>query len=208
MSNEMLASVWVSAVIVPFLHSKHFSLDLGNQRGIDPAQTSSIDQETVCHLFPDQGQDFALDLPHIPLILGQESLPTGDVPVHKKADSGYIGHTFTALSKEHEGQREALKIRKIVCTKNWSEKSDVGKNSTGEECIHNFASLDGRLRSFSDTSSLQIYQFLYLCPKVQKHSLKKALAMPSIMNVMRKNLRRTSGRYLRFVSLTRIPLIE
>lgn len=121
MSNEMLAPVWVSTVVVPFLYSNHFPLDLGDQRGIDPAQTSSIDQETVCHLFPDQRQDFALDLVHIPLVLGQKSLPTGDVPVYKKADSGYIGHTFTALSKEHEGQREALKVSKIVCTKNWSE---------------------------------------------------------------------------------------
>jgi hypothetical protein len=153
MPNKMLASVWVSAVIVPFLHSNHFTLDLGHQSGIDPTQISPMDQETACHLFPDQGQDFDLDLTHIPLMLGQEPFPTGDMFVYKKTDPGYIGHTFAALSKEHEGQGEPLKIRKIVCTKNWSKKSYVGKNSTGEECIHNFFSLDGLLRSSSDNSS-------------------------------------------------------
>jgi hypothetical protein len=140
MPDEMIPSVCISTVIVPSLHSDHFPFDLGNQSGVYPGKISAIDQEILSHLLPYQGQDSALDLPHIPLVLGQKTLPTGDMSLQEKTDSGNIGYTFAALPKKHEGQNEPLKVQKIVRRKKWSKKPYVGDDSNGEECIHSFFS--------------------------------------------------------------------
>ena len=124
-----------------FLGKPHLPFNLGNQRGIHPRQMCSIDKKFALKSLLEQLYKTASHIIDVPLILRQESFPTGDMPVHKEASSSDVCHAFTCLAKEQESQYKTTKVDEIVGCKRRSKCANIVYNRRWKECIHRFSLL-------------------------------------------------------------------
>src|SRR3990172_982082 len=114
MSYDMVSSLRIAAVVMPFLNSWHFTCDFGDKGCINRGQIASINDELISKLLHQKNNQTLLNTVQVPLILRDKSFPTGKMSLYKKRDSGNIGDTFTCLSRKHESKHHCTKIDKVV----------------------------------------------------------------------------------------------
>jgi hypothetical protein len=121
------------------LHSRHLPIDFGNQRGINPSQICTKDEKLLVKLLLNQHYKLSSNVIDIPLILGEETFPTGDIFVEKEANSSNVSNAFASFSQEQKSEHKATEIEEIIGSKCRSEQPDVRYDSFRKEGIHRFS---------------------------------------------------------------------
>ena len=94
-------AVCIAATLSPSLHAYHLLAVLGAVGGVNSKQECSVDAKLIFQRLHKKTHQDAGYLIHIPLILREESLKTGDMSVQKETCVSDVCDAFSAIDHHH-----------------------------------------------------------------------------------------------------------
>jgi hypothetical protein len=90
-------------------------------------------------LLLNQHYQLSSNIINIPLVLGEETFPTGDIFVEKEADSSNVSNAFASFSQEQKSEHKAAEVEEVISSKCRSEQAYISYDCFWKESIHRFS---------------------------------------------------------------------